>query len=259
MGAMTLPLQQSLQFARALTAYGAAVLSDTPVILHRSFAPFGQVAFASRVHAKDVADTPVRILNGATYDPKSYRAAGFRQIITPAYVAELDLTAPDLHTEMHGKWRNRLVKGEANGLRVRELKWDGSPHWLFDAANTLAKNRKFRALPTPLLAAFARLNPDDALIFEAYDRGTPVAACLILRHGATATYQTAFATDTGLALHAPRVLLHHAAKRMAALNHITLDLGLVETDHAAGLARFKLGTGARLTRLGGTWIRLRGR
>jgi hypothetical protein len=33
-----------------------------------------------------------------------------------------------------------------------------------------------------------------------------------------------------------------------------IDLGLAEPDRAAGLARFKLGTGARLRRLGGSWL-----
>ena len=97
------------------------------------------------------------------------------------------------------------------------------------------------------------------MIFEAYQHKTLIAACLILRHGATATYQTAWASPTGHALQAPRVILWNAACRMVSLGQKTLDLGVVETDRSAGLARFKLGTGAQARQLGGTWVRLRAR
>lgn len=253
-------LQQSSNFARALAAYGTDVsltAPDGPVILQRRIAPLGRIAFASRADVADISDTPVRILNGETPCPRPYRAAGFRQIITPTHVAEWDLTQPDLRAGLRGKWRNRLKVSERSGLRLREARWDGSDLAMFRAADALAKTRKYRTYPTALLAAFARTNPDDALLFEAYARGTLVAGCLILRHGATATYQTAWSTQRGHALQAPRAVLWAAAKRMKTLGHDCLDLGVIETEHAAGLARFKLGTGAAPRPLGGTWVRLR--
>jgi len=250
-------LQQSPHFARALTAYGADVFSTAPVILRRSLGRFGTLAFASRTTPHDVAHSPVRVLNGETPCPRPYRAAGFRQIVTPTHIAEWDLTQPDLRRGLHPKWRNRLGKGEANGLRIREAAWDGCAHPMFAAAERQARSKRFRTYPTPLLVAYAQMNPTDATVFEAYDRGTLVAACLILRHGKTATYQTAWSTATGRALQAPRVVLWAAAQQMATLGHDVLDLGVVETDFAAGLARFKLGTGAAVRPLGGTWVRLR--
>ena len=127
---------------------------------------------------------------------------------------------------------------------------------MFPATQTLATTRRFKTYPTALLCAFAHIDPNGALLFEAFDRGTLVGACLILRHGETATYQTAWSTATGRALQAPRALLWAAAIRLKELGHDMLDLGTVETDNAAGLARFKLGTGASLRPLGGTWIKL---
>ena len=254
------PLQQSSEFARALTAYGADVsLSqpDSAVILQRQIKPVGSIAFASRADPLAVAHTSVRILNGETPCPRPYRAAGFRQIITPTHVAEWDLTQPDLRGQLNGKWRNQLRKSERCDLRIREAAWNGTLHPMFDAAETLAKSRKYRIYPTALLAAFAQLAPNAAQLFEAYDRGTLVAACLILRHGKTATYQTAWSTATGHALQAPRAVLWAAAIQMKTLGHDMLDLGVLDTDHAKGLARFKLGTGAKPRPLGGTWIRLR--
>ena len=250
-------LQQSPNFARALTAYGAPVASSHPVILHRKFGPLGRVAFASRAAPDAVADTPVRILNGETPCPRAYRRAGFRQIITASHIAEWDLTQPDLRRTLHGKWRNQLRKGERNGLRIREAPWEGRAHPMFQSAEALAHKRRYRNYPPLLLSAYAQMNPSDTVIFEAYDRGTLVAACLTLRHGKTATYQTAWANATGRALQAPRVVLFAAAQQMSTLGHDTLDLGVVETDHAPGLARFKLGTGADVRPLGGTWCRLR--
>lgn len=128
---------------------------------------------------------------------------------------------------------------------------------MFAHADALARKRGFKSYTVRLLAIFAQLNPKHAMIFEAYDRETLVAACLVLRHGTTATYQTAWSTPTGQALQAPRAVLWAATVRMMALGHARLDLGVVETDHAPGLARFKLGTGAILRPLGGTWLRLR--
>lgn len=159
---------------------------------------------------------------------------------------------------LHGKWRNRLVKAEASEVRIYTTPWDRAPHVMFDHAAALARKRRYRSYPTALLSAFAQINPNDAHLIEAYDRGTLMAACLILRHGATATYQTAWASATGRALQAPRLMLWQAAVQMASLGHTLLDLGTVETDHVAGLARFKLGTGAQVRALGGTWVRVRG-
>lgn len=196
-------LQQSTQFARALTMVGADVASTEPVILQRRIGAFGHLAFASRAHAADVAQTPVRVLNGEGACPRPYRAAGLRQTITPAHIAEWDLTQRDLRQHLHGKWRNRLKKAEAAGLRIKESAWDGSTHVMFAQTDALARKRRFKTYPVAVLSAFAQCNPNHAVLFEAFDRGTLIAACLILRHGKTATYQTAWTSDTGRALQAP--------------------------------------------------------
>ncbi|MBT8412026.1 MAG: GNAT family N-acetyltransferase, partial [Octadecabacter sp.] len=167
-----------------------------------------------------------------------------------------DLTADNRRRRMHPKWRNQLRKAESHRLRLRELVWDGTPHWLTTQASAVARKRGFRTLPTALLACFAQINKGDALIFEAYAKGHPIAAILALRHGATATYQTGWTSAEGRALHAHNQLLDHAASRLAQLGHTTFDLGLVETDTAPALTHFKCGTGAAVRRLGGTWIRL---
>jgi hypothetical protein len=49
-------------------------------------------------------------------------------------------------------------------------------------------------------------------------------------------------------------MLARAAEALAAEGLRWLDLGTVDTEAAPGLARFKLGTGARLRRLGATCL-----
>lgn len=250
-----LPLQQSSAFAGALRAFGSTVVSDNPVVLQRRFGPLGRVDFASRLPIRDLAARP-RIVNGEEDAPTAYRTAGYRQILTPAHVALWDLTAEDLTRAMTGAWRNQLRKAQASNLRIIENVWTGGDHWLFSNAEALARARRFKTYPTSLLAAFAQTNRGKARLFEAWLGETPFAACLTLSHGPTATYQTAWTSTEGRSAEAGRLLLHAAALRLRRLGHQTFDLGLVETDHAPGLARFKLGTGAELRRLGGTWLRL---
>ena len=254
--AMSDALQQSKGFARALLAYGTPVVSDRPVVIERGFGPFGTISFASRVRPEALQETSVRIINAEADCPDTYRALGYHQMMTPAHVAEWDLATHDRRGAMRPKWRNQLRKAESHGLRLRELVWDGRPHWLLRQAAAMARKRRFRTLPTALLACFAQTNKGDALIFEAYAKDHPIAAILSLRHGATATYQTGWTSTKGRALHAHNQLLDHAARRLAKLGHSTFDLGLVETDSAPTLTHFKCGTGAAIRRLGGTWIRL---
>lgn len=254
--AAALPLQQSEEFARTLAALGVPLQSTAPVVIERRFGPLGRISFASRLAASQI-ERPPRIVNLEYPEDARMRQLGYRQIITPAHVAEWDLTRPDRAAGMTGKWRNQLRKGLSENLSLREIPWSGEDHWLFHKAAILGKTRKFRTYSTNLLSAFAKANPGRAWIFEARMNGVPAAACLVLRHGRVATYQTAWAGNLGYRTNATRVLLDRAAKRLTDWGHQRFDLGTVETEHAPGLARFKLGTGAKCRALGGTWLQIR--
>jgi hypothetical protein len=67
---------------------------------------------------------------------------------------------------MHPKWRNQLRKAESCNLRIREVAWDGAPHPLFTHADALAQRRRYKPLPTALLAIFASIAPNFALILK---------------------------------------------------------------------------------------------
>jgi hypothetical protein len=183
-------------------------------------------------------------------------AAGFRQVATPAHVAELDLT-PDAATRrraLDGKWRNRLVHAEKSRLTLHHRRLEGPADPLLMAEAAQRRTRRYRALPPGLSLAFGPA----AHVVEARQNGTPVAAMLFLRHGQTATYHIGHTTPAGRAAEAHRLILWHMADTLARDGVTRLDIGTVDTETTPGLARFKLGTGARLRPLGGSFIAIPG-
>jgi lipid II:glycine glycyltransferase (peptidoglycan interpeptide bridge formation enzyme) len=97
-----------------------------------------------------------------------------------------------------------------------------------------------------------------ARLFVASASEAPLAAMLFLRHGPIATYHIGWSGDSGRRCHAHALLLTHAADWLAQRGHALLDLGTVDTEAGAGLARFKIGAGAQVRALGGSWLRLPG-
>jgi hypothetical protein len=183
------------------------------------------------------------------------RAAGFRMVVTPAHVAELDLT-PNLASRRRAldpKWRGHLSHAERNArpngitLHCRPLSGPSDPLLLAELAQR--RTRGYRALPPAFAAAFP-----NAEVAEARQNGTPVAAMLFLRHGHAATYHIAHTTDAGRKSDAHRLLLWDAMNRLATEGITRLDLGTIDTVTSPDLARFKLGTGATARPLGGSFL-----
>ncbi|WP_320240123.1 GNAT family N-acetyltransferase [Cognatiyoonia sp. IB215182] len=269
-----LPLQQHPNFAAALRRLGqpvrvTALSNAAPVINLRRFG----VTFASRgpVWAEDVpcearwADlqqSGLRLINADTQEPATYKQAGFRMITTPAFVAELDLTetTETRLTHMKAKWRNAWRRAQDASFRTDIRPFALHRHgWLLEADLAQQRRKGFRTLPHAILKAYADCRPHDTIVFTATRKRTPIAAMLFLRHGPVATYHLGWTGAEGRAQNAHHGLLTAAADWLAARGHIRLDLGHVDTETAPGLARFKIGTGAKITPLGGTWLRLPGR
>ena len=79
---------------------------------------------------------------------------------------------------------------------------------------------------------------------------------LFLKHGTGATYHVGWTSDAGRKASAHNLILATAATRLAETGVTRLDLGTIDTENAPGLARFKLGSGAKPARTGGTWLGL---
>lgn len=182
---------------------------------------------------------------------------GALPLISPAAVAVLNLqkTAAERQAALHQKWRNRLTRAQSNRLEIRRQTMpQDKDHWLLTADAAQQRQRGYRSWPIALTLAYAQANKGQAKLFQAFEGGTPIAAILILRHGLRASYHIAHATARGKALSAHNLLIWEAMSWLATEGCQQLELGVINTEEAPGLARFKLGTGADLQQLGGTWV-----
>ncbi len=203
----------------------------------------------------------IHLFNAEMPVPTLLRSAGFVPLVTPATIAEWDISGPKTHLRrsLKQKWRNQLNAAEAHGLKISVTRMPpDANHWLLKAEQRQSRQRRYRTLPHWVTLAYAICHPRDAVLIEARHRGEPVAGMIFLRHGPRATYHIAFATPEARQLNAHRALLWHTAQHFQSEGVTRLDLGTFSTDTNPGLARFKLGTGAKARQLGGTWLALPG-
>lgn len=173
---------------------------------------------------------------------------------------------------MKGKWRNRLRAAETAELKVTRSEAPlTADHWLLAAEADQRGQKGYDGPPAALPAAFqaAAGRRDATLLLEARAPGSaaPLAGMLFLRHGAAAagrkgagarsggaTYLVGWSGAEGRRLGAHNLLLWRAMQTLAAAGTAHIDLGGLDTRRAAGLARFKLGAGARPRALCGTFV-----
>ena len=278
------PLQQHPFYGQVLTALGAQ--SDVLGLL-RDGALLGQAQIMSRrigplrlawlprgpVWAAEIPDAlkaqGLRLLADhgpagrwqiATHDERldAPLPLGCR-LMTPQHVAELDLTASEAArlAAQHGKWRNRLRRAQEGPLKIeaRPLDPKRDAH-LLALEEAQRRARGYRAVPRHFLVQWARQHPSQSRIFIARAGANCVAFMLFLLHAPTATYQAGWTCELGRRHSAHTLLLWQAANWLAARGYRRLDLGLVDTETAPGLARFKIGSGARIRPLGATLLHL---
>lgn len=268
----SLPLQQHPNFATALRGIGRDVfeielLGAAPV---QALSRFG-FNFASRgpiwadATARDNCDmlrrSGLHIINSEGYDLCALRDAGFRQIQTATSVAELSLvgTIQERHARMKSKWRNTLRRGQKAPLTVDTAPFCLKKHnWLLDEDTKQQTAKRFRSLPHRFLYFYANDNPQDRLVCTAMLDGVPIAAMLFLVHGRIGTYHLGWSSAQGRKHAAHHLLLENAVEHLVTHGVLRLDLGTLDTVNAPGLARFKIGTGAKIRSLGGTWVRVPG-
>lgn len=264
-------LSQTAEFERALQATGQEPLvlkdMDNILVTRRRFMSGFTLAMLNRaqilrpeclvaaLQARGLGRTPV-ILSPDRPTPQLGQI-GALPLISPAHIAVLDLLPAEeqRHAALHQKWRNRLSHSKTQGLRTSRQNMPVTPdHWLFSADLAQQISRGYRSWPVALTLAYAQQNKGQAKLFQAFEGKEVVAAVLILRHGAAATYHIAHSTARGKALSAHNLLMWEAMNWLASKGCRQLDLGVINTEEAPGLARFKLGTGAKTSQLGGTWL-----
>ena len=183
--------------------------------------------------------------------PKAVKS--FRQIplMTPTTNALLDL--PVAADSLHGKWRNSLNKAQNSGLRSRHIACPSKlllPLLQTDQRQQAAKG--YRALPAEFTLNWHKIAPDDLRLISVSKGTQTIATALFIRHGNTASYHIAHTSNQGRKLSAQRLVLWRAFSDFSKQGVSQIDLGILDTINAPGLARFKLGTGATAQRFGAT-------
>lgn len=264
---MILPLQQHPHYAKALHRIGAqvstvAIDGAAPVQVITRFG-LRFVARGPIWQAAPVVDAlraaNLRLINSNGGDSHTLRKAGFRQIMTPATVAELALSVDQdvMLAQMHGKWRNIWRRAQKQPINIKSCRFEVGQHqWLTGADLAQQRTKKFRALPHSIIQTYSDIAPNDVTVWTATRENTPIAAMLFLRHGDCATYHLGWTDPRGRAAGAHHRLLIAAGLGFAQQSVKRLDLGTLDTHNTPGLARFKLGCGAAPRVLGGSWLKI---
>ena len=255
-----LPLQQSKAYATAVAGCGARV-RELDIGLGKVLAvERGRVRLISRGPVGGMAIPPgeklraLRMLArwpGITIVTPEEEMTGFGVIplVTPLHHAIWEL-GPDLRSGMAGKWRNRLRASECAGISVRQGD-SGTLDGLIAQEGRQRRTRRYRSLPE----GFTRALPKGCLrLWEWRQGGAMAAAMAFVRHGTTATYHLGWGSEAARQAGVHAVMLTLAAEALAGEGVRWLDLGSIDSEAAPGLARFKLGTGAQLRRLGSTCL-----
>ena len=273
-----IPLQQHPQFASALAGIGRPITAmklphggHAQIMTRRIWPTRYNLNLVSRGPVWDIVPTPalqweaimalrsagVHIINNECVPSYVMAAACYRRIMTPATVAVLDLRGSygDWLAAMTAKWRNALRKAEYAGLTVLVEAFSRADHkWILDADQVQQKKRGYRALPSALTHSFSVLNHEGTIVVTAADGDQIIAAMIFLVHGPNATYHVGWTSIAGRAANAHNLCLSTAMDVLADRGVEAIDLGYIDTENTPGLARFKLGSGAKARTLGGTWI-----
>ena len=157
----------------------------------------------------------------------------------------------DLRAGLDKKWRNILSKGEKNNL---EIVWDGKHFsWLVQqySADKALRGYDGPSLKTLKALALEFSRGQNMMIGTALLEGKPIAAILLLIHGASATYQIGYTSDLGREKCAHHVLLWNAVTALKERKIDDFDLGGVNEEQAKGVLQFKKGMGGELVETAG--------
>lgn len=158
-------------------------------------------------------------------------------------------------SNLHQKWRNRLAAAERAGVRTETADRGKWIDWIVAEYDKVRAAKGFQGPAAGFVAQLAMLkSPQRTLAVVALDGREPVAGALFLRHGPDASYYVAASGPRGRALNAANLVLWRGLMALQTAGVRTVDLGTVDTDKSPGLARFKLGAGARPVTLAGTYL-----
>jgi hypothetical protein len=187
--------------------------------------------------------------------------SSIKRVMTGYSTALLDLTPdmPDLRADLEKRFRHRVGGAEKSELTVHRVGTNvGQYRWLMDAEQQQRDNRGLQGMPLHFVDAYiaSRKQPGQNVLSLRADIGRDrVAGMMFLLHGQAATYQIGWTNDAGRDAHAHNLLLYKGMEALKERGIRSLDMGGINTGRSAGIARFKISTGAQVVTLAGTfWV-----
>ena len=190
---------------------------------------------------------------------------GMSRVMTGDATVLIDLTQEEvaLRARFDSSWRNKLSKAERSDLVVQKSGLKPAQYrWLLDAETRQRQKRGYRAMPLDLTEKWQDAKAEGAkgdrgaglAVFRADMGRDPAAGMLFLIHGRRATYHVGWTSEAGRDNAAHNLILWTAMKELKARGVATLDLGGVNTQSGAGIARFKLETGGAVLQRAGAYV-----
>lgn len=192
---------------------------------------------------------------------RALKAAGLRRVATGYSTAWLDLRADpeELRRALVGKWRTQLRAAEKVDTQIN-IGGHKTHHyaWLLEKEAAQRKARSYQATPLELVPLFKTVaehaGEPGVLSVTALSGRRKIAGAVFLLHGTSATYHMGWVGDEGRSVGAQNHVLFEGMCALRQKGIHFLDLGGINTAEGAGIARFKLGTGAAPVTYIGSWI-----
>jgi hypothetical protein len=186
------------------------------------------------------------------------RSIGTRRMVTGLSSGWLDLSLDEdaLLKGMSGSWRNALRMAEKNGSGIIITDNAAAPAADLAFYDAFRKKKRFVGPSTDFVGAIAEAGKTggDVLILSATMGKACIAGIVLVTHGASATYFVSWTSEKGREFNAHNLLLWRGIQELKAAGARWLDLGGLNTGPGAGVARFKLGLGANVFTLAGTFL-----
>lgn len=190
---------------------------------------------------------------------------GLSRVMTGDATVLVDLTRDEaaLKSDMESSWRNKLNKAERSDLVVQKTGTKPAQYrWLLEAEAKQRQKRGYRAMPLEMTEAWQDAKAGGAsgdkgagiAVFRADLKRDAAAGMLFLIHGSRATYHVGWTSEEGRANAAHNLILWTAMKELKGRGVRVLDLGGVNTQSGAGIARFKLETGGKVLVRAGAFV-----
>jgi hypothetical protein len=181
--------------------------------------------------------------------------SSLKRVMTGYATALIDLSPSmaDLRAGFDKRFRQPLASAEKSELTVHRVGTNvGQYRWLMDAEQQQRDNRGFQGMPLHFVDAYiaSRKQPGHNVLTLRADIGRDrVAGMMFLLHGQAATYQIGWTNDAGRDAYAHNLLLYKGMEALKERGIRSLDMGGINTGRSAGIARFKITSGAQVVTL----------